>query len=183
MLRISAKILIALAYLSCISYASVINAAPAKSLEDRIDESFSNIESGLSEEEARKLRNVNITEDDKDNGSMTVVDSNGVIHDFYDGLWQKIIHIKPNAPTKPILALGIGMTRNKKSVLNTVRKFTGRKAMECSVQPDGSMDARKFGYMFCKQYIIGGSDGAYVWVAFDKQDRLIIAGYQAWDPF
>jgi hypothetical protein len=178
MLRISAPILTALA---CIAYASSAYAI-APSLKDKIDASFSSIKTGLSEEEAKKLKNVTITGEEED--GITVTDSAGVMHDFYDGLWQKIIHIKPDAAAKPIRALGIGTARNKKSVLNAIGKFTGNKDISCGItKAQSDWEIRKFGtHQFCQQNI-GKDSEAYIWVAFDKQDRLIVAGYQAWDPF
>jgi hypothetical protein len=179
MLRISAPILTALA---CVSCASSIYAKAPLSLENRIDASFSSIKTGLSEEEAKKLKNVTITGEEND--GITVTDNAGVMHDFYDGLWQKIIHIKPNAAAKPIRALGIGTARNKKSVLNAIGKFTGNEDISCGItKGQSAWEIRKFGtHLFCQKYI-GKDNEAYVWVAFDKQDRLIVAGYQAWDPF
>jgi hypothetical protein len=158
-----------------------VYAAPKVSAEDRIDESFSNIGAGLSEEEARKLKNVTITRDNSD--TMTVVDSNGVEHDFYDGLWQKMLHVKPGVPLKPIKALGIGMARDKKSALDAVRKFTGKKKFECDTdKPAEKEELAKFGsYQFCSQRTAG--EGGYIWVEFDKKDQLTRAGYQVWDPF
>jgi hypothetical protein len=158
-----------------------IAAAPTKTIEDRVDASFSSLKNGMSEERARKLKNVEIVEDEPD--GMTVIDSAGVIHDFYDGLWQKIIIIQPEAANQPLRALGIGSAREKQAVIAAVGKFTGKTDMDCSVtKAESAWEIRKFGtHLFCQQFL--NEDGSYIWVAFDKEDRLIRAGFQAWDPF
>jgi hypothetical protein len=158
-----------------------VHAATKISLEDRIDQSFSKIKIDLSEEEALKLKNVKIT--GMIGNEFQVTDSNGVVHDFYDGLWQKMIHIKLGAPLKPIKALGIGLARDKKSALVAVRKFTGKKNFECDTNKIAEKEEQaKFGsHKFCKQATAG--DGGYIWVEFDKKDNLTRLGYQAWDPF
>ncbi len=165
------------------TFASLQNAyaAPKISLKDRIDQSFSSLKIDLSEEEASKLKNVKIT--GVIGNEFEVTDSNGVIHSFYDGLWQKMLNVEEGAPHKPIKALGIGMARTKKSALDAVRKFTGTKNFECDINnPEEKEEEGKFGsYQFCRQSTT--SDGGYIWLEFDKKDRLTTAGYQAWDPF
>ncbi len=163
---------------------AAVNPAAAKakqSLEDKIDASFSILETGMSEEEALKLKNVKIVGKLED--GLTVIDAAGVEHHFYDGLWQKILHVKAGTPVFPIKALGIGTVRDKKATLDAVNKFTGKKKFECQIMnPSGKEEKAKFGsYQFCSQPT--ADEGGYIWVEFDKKDRLTRAGYQAWDPF
>lgn len=174
-----------LRFAACVMTASIalsgVSAAPEISLEDRIDQSFSTLKIDLSEEEASKLKNVKIA--GVIGNEFQVTDSNGVIHSFYDGLWQKMLNVEAGAPLKPIKALGIGMARTKKSALDAMRKFTGKKNFECDIdRPEEKETEEKFGsYQFCKQRTAG--DGGYIWVEFDAKERLTRAGYQAWDPF
>ena len=178
---IKSSLRFAVCALVTVASAHIALAASKISLEVRIDQSFSNLKIDLSEEEASKLKNVKIT--GVIGNEFQVTDNNGVVHDFYDGLWQKMLHVKPGTPIKPIQALGIGMARDKKSALDAVRKFTGKKNFECAIdKPAEKEEEGKFGsYQFCKQRTAG--DGGYIWVEFDQKNRLTRAGYQAWDPF
>ncbi len=153
-----------------------------QALMEKIDVSFSALKTGMSEEEAQKLKDVKITGKFED--GITVIDADGVEHDFYDGMWQKLIQIKPNMPKKPLKALDIGTARSQKQVLTAMRKFTGLRQIDCTIQKTSSgSDTRKFGAKtFCKQYF-QDTDGGYVWAAFNKKDQLTTLGFQAWDPF
>ncbi len=156
--------------------------APNISLEDRIDASFSALKTGMSEEDALKLKDIKII--GKLETGMALIDVSGVEHDFYDGMWQKLIQIKPDRPVKTLQALDVGTARSPKQVLAAMRKFTGLQHIDCTVKiaPRGS-DTRKFGAkIFCKQYF-QGTDGSYIWAAFNKKDQLTTLGFQAWDPF
>ncbi len=176
---------LALAFLALVgaSVEANPNTQKTEALLQKIDASFSELKTGMSEEEALKLENVKIIGKLED--GLTIIDSAGVEHDFYDGMWQKLVQIEPSMPKKPLKAMSIGMARSPKEVVAAIRKFTGQKQMDCIVNKKihNTSGTRKFGSKtFCKQYF-PGTDGAYVWASFNTKDQLTTVGFQAWDPF
>jgi hypothetical protein len=144
---------------------------------DRLSAEFSRFPFDMKEEEAKKLNIKNVVYDEVTNDVSTLIDEAGVVHNFYDGLFSKVITITARNQNIPIKAAGIGLARKKKDVLSAFKQYSGGKKLKCDM-PSKDKD----GSHYCRFYVGGKSDANFL-AEFSTAGDLRELTLQDWDPF